>query len=101
MLEPRGAPAGRDGEAAVDEDAVERCHARLSLCVDGREGDVLRPLQVANDLARVEPPLRLDDREEVRVRARERAVEQRLELADLCLGLEHAGIFTLCGRRAT
>jgi hypothetical protein len=88
MLEPRSASAGRDGEAALDEHAVERCHARLSLRVDGGERDVLRPLQVTHDLAGVQPPLRLDDRREVRVGAREGAVEQRLELAELFVGLE-------------
>jgi hypothetical protein len=60
----------------------------LSLGVDRGEGDVLRTLQVSNDLAGVEPPLRLDDPREVRVRTREGAVEQLLELADLFVGLE-------------
>ena len=72
-----------------DEDAVERGHPRLAALVHGRERDVLRSLQVADDLPGGQAPLRLDDVREMRVRPREGAIEQRLELPYLVLGLEH------------
>ena len=81
--------AGGDGEAAVDEHAVERRHPRLTALVDRRERDMLRSLQIGDDLTGAEAPLRLDDRGEVRVRAGERAVDQRLQPHHVVVGLVH------------
>jgi cardiolipin synthase A/B len=63
---------------------------------------VLRSLEVADDLSRVELPLRLDDPQQVRVRVRDRPVHEHLQLADLVLGLEHRRRpSTSCGVSAT
>jgi hypothetical protein len=89
MPQARRAAARGDGEPPPDEDAVERGHPRLALPVHRRERNVLRPLQIVDDLPRVEAPLRFHDAEKVWVRAGESPVDQRLQLPDLVLGLEH------------
>ena len=78
-----------DGEAPVDEQAVERRDARLALRCHGREGNVLRALEVRRDLARGEAALRGDDVRHVPVRACEVRIEHRLELVELRFRLEH------------
>jgi hypothetical protein len=61
VTEARSRTARRNREATVDEDAVERRDPRLASLVDGRERDVFRALEVADDLPRVQPPSGLRD----------------------------------------
>ena len=89
MTQARRFPARRDGESSVDEDTVERCHTRLASLVHGCERDVFRPLQVSHDLACVQTAFRLDDPSQMRVGTRERAIEERIELVNFRVGLEH------------
>ncbi len=57
--------------------------------VDRGERDVLRSLEVAHDLMCVQAALGLDDRRQMLVRMCVGSGEQRVELVDLTLGLEH------------